>query len=75
VSELRRTGGRSVTLTWHWTKLADVNNDDAMVPAMIDEHHLQIAVSGGWAPPVSQCCVIPSMHGEMVTKKINWSWD
>ncbi len=75
VSEIKRTGGRSITQTWHWTKLVDVNDDDAIVPAMIDAHHLQIVVSGGWAPPVSQCCVIPSMHGEMVTKKINWSWD
>ena len=75
VRDLKRTGGQSVTATWHWTKLVDVNDDDAMVPCMIDAHHLQIMVTGGWAPPVSQCCCITSMHGEMVTKKIDWSWD
>ncbi len=74
VRDIKRTGGQSITATWHWTKLVDVNDDNALVPNMIDAHHLQIAVSGGWAPPVSQCCVISSMHGEMVTKKINWSW-
>jgi hypothetical protein len=75
VRDLKRTGGQSVTATWHWTKIADVNNDDQMVPCMIDEHHLQIIVAGGWAPPVSQCAAITSMHGEMVTKKIDWVWE
>ena len=75
VRDLKRTAGQSATHTWHWTKLVDVNDDNAMVPCMIDAHHLQIMVSGGWAPPVSQCCSITSVHGEMVTKKINWSWD
>jgi hypothetical protein len=75
VRDLKRTGGQSTTATWHWTKIVDVNNDDALVPSMIDAHHLQIMVAGGWAPPISQCCCINSMHGEMVTKKINWSWD
>jgi hypothetical protein len=75
VRDIKRTGGQSITATWHWTKLADVNDDNAMVPNMIDAHHLQIIVSGGWAPPVSQCCAITSMHGEMVTRKIEWSWD
>ena len=75
VRDLKRTGGQSTTATWHWTKIVDVNDDDALVPSMIDAHHLQIMVAGGWAPPISQCCCINSMHGEMVTKKINWSWD
>ena len=75
VRDLKRTGGMSVTATWHWTKLVDVNDDNAMVPSMIDAHHLQVMVAGGWAPPVSQCCYITSMHGEMVTRKIDWSWD
>lgn len=75
VRDLKRTGGQSTTATWHWTKLVDVHDDDAMVPAMIDAHHLQVMVSGGWAPPVSQCAFITSMHGEMVTRKIDWQWD
>ena len=75
VRDLKRTGGQSTTATWHWTKIVDVNDDDALVPSMIDAHHLQIMVAGGWAPPISQCCCINSMHGEMATKKINWSWD
>jgi hypothetical protein len=74
VRDLKRTGGQLITATWHWTKLVDVNDDDALVACMIDAHHLQILVAGGWAPPVSQCCAITSMHGEMVTKKIDWSW-
>ena len=75
VRDLKRTGGQSATATWHWTKLVDVNDDDAMVPCMIDAHHLQIMVAGGWAPPISQCCAITTMHGEMVTKKIDWVWE
>ena len=75
VRDIKRTGGTSTTATWHWSKLVDVNDDDAMVPAMVDAHHLQIMVAGGWAPPVCQCVCINAMHGEMVTKKINWSWD
>ncbi|HEY9446524.1 MAG TPA: hypothetical protein VIQ62_05570 [Burkholderiales bacterium] len=71
VRDLQRTAGESTTATWHWTKLVDVN-DDAMVPCMIDAHHLQIMVAGRWAPPVSQCAFITSMHGEMVTRKIDW---
>lgn len=74
VRDLKRTAGQSTTATWHWTKLVDVNDNDAMVPCMIDAHHLQIMVAGGWAPPVSQCAFITSMHGEMVTRKIDWSW-
>lgn len=74
VRDLKRTGGQSITATWHWTKLADANDDDALVPSMIDAHHLQIMVTGGWAPPVSQCCAITTMHGEMVTKRIDWTW-
>ena len=75
VRDLKRTGGQSATATWHWTKIADQNNDDQMVPCMIDEHHLQIMVAGGWAPPISQCVMVNSMHGEMTTKKIDWTWE
>ena len=75
VRDLKRTGGQSATATWHWTKIADPENEDQMVPCMIDEHHLQIMVAGGWAPPISQCVMVNSMHGEMTTKKIDWTWE
>jgi hypothetical protein len=75
VKDIKRTGGVSITAKYYWKKIVDPDDDDALVPAMMGPHHLPILVSGGWAPPVSQCCVITSMHGEMVTKKIAWSWD
>jgi hypothetical protein len=74
--DIKRTGGQSVTATYHWTKIVkNRDDDDELVPSMIGPEHLQIVVSGGWAPPVSQCVVVPSMHGEMVTRKIDWKWD
>jgi hypothetical protein len=73
--DIKRTGGRSVTAKYHWTKIVNPDDDNALVPCMIDQHHLPILVSGGWAPPISQCCIIRSMHGEMVVKKIDWHWD
>lgn len=73
--DIKRTGGLSVTHAYHWTKLVSGEDDDELVPSMVGPNHLQIMVSGGWAPPVSQCVVIHSMHGEMVTRKIDWSWD
>ena len=75
VREIKRTGGHSATLKNHWTKLVDPNDDDAMVPAFAGPEQLQIMVSGGWAPPVSQCAILHSRHGEMVTRKIDWKWD
>ncbi len=73
--DIKRTGGLSVTHAYHWTKLVSGEDDDELVPSMVGPNHLQIMVSGGWAPPCSQCVAIHSMHGEMVTRKINWSWD
>ena len=67
---LKHVGGVSTTLANHWTMLVDTNDDEALVPAMLDEHHLQVKVAGGWAPPSSPCLIIYSMHGEMVTRKI-----
>lgn len=73
--DIKRTGGYSVTAAYHWTKIVDNNNDDAPVPSMIGPHHLPVVVSGGWAPPASQCAIVRSVHGEMVTRKINWTWE
>ncbi len=68
VGDLKHVGGVSTTLANHWTTLVDINDDNALVPAMLDARHLQILVSGGWASPSSPCLIIYSMHGEMVTK-------
>jgi len=69
--DLKHIGGVSTTLANHWTTLVDTSDDEALVPAMLDEHHLQVMVAGGWASPSSPCLIIFSMHGEMVTRKIN----
>lgn len=74
--DIKMTGGQSTTATYHWTRIVKDENDlDESVPAMMGPNHLQIMVAGGWGPPNSQCVVIHSMHGEMVSKKIDWSWD
>ena len=39
------------------------------------EKGLQILVSGGWGSASSQSIWIDSVHGELVTRKIPWTWD
>lgn len=74
--DVRRTGSIVGTLRYHWTTLVPSEaDDDYMVPAMVGPHHLQILVTGGWEPPGGHLCVLPIAHGEMVTRKIDWSWD
>ena len=65
----------SVTYKHHWTKVADPNDDDALVPSMMGPEGLQILVSGGWGSASSQSIWIDSVHGELITRKIHWSWD
>ena len=43
--------------------------------AVVGTHGLQILVSGGWGSASSQCIWLNSVHGEMVTRKIEWSWE
>ena len=71
VRDLKHVGGVSITLANHWTKLANTEDDDALVPSMLGPRHLQVLVSGGWASPSSPCLIVYSMHGEMVTRKID----
>lgn len=75
VRDIKRTGGLSTTYKTHWTKLVDPTDDDALVPSMIGPRGLQILVSGGWGSASSQCVWIDSVHGELVVRKIDWSWD
>ncbi|MBV9582765.1 MAG: hypothetical protein JO057_29630, partial [Chloroflexi bacterium] len=75
VRDIKRTGGLSVTYKHHWTKVADPNDDDAPVPSMIGPEGLQILVSGGWGSASSQSIWIDSVHGELITRKIDWRWD
>ena len=75
VRDIKRTGGLSVTYRHHWTKAADPNDDDALVPSMVGPEGLQILVSGGWGSASSQSIWIDSVHGELITRKVNWSWD
>jgi hypothetical protein len=75
VRDVKRTAGLSTTYKTHWTKVvADPNDDDAMVPAVVGPNGLQILVSGGWGSASSQSIWLNSVHGEMVTRKISWSW-
>jgi hypothetical protein len=75
VRDVRRTGGLSETYKTHWTKVADATNDDAMVPAVVGPHGLQLLVSGGWGSASSQSIWLNSVHGDMITRKIDWSWE
>ena len=67
--------GLSVTYKNHWTKLVDVDDDEALVPSMVGEKGLQILVSGGWGSASSQSAWLDSVHGELITRKIDWRWD
>ena len=53
----------------------DPDDDDAMVPAVVGPNGLRILVSGGWGSASSQSIWLNSVHGEMVTRKIEWSWE
>jgi hypothetical protein len=74
VRDVKRTGGLSLTYKTHWTKVADAANDDAPVPAVVGPLGLQLLVSGGWGSASSQCIWLNSVHGEMVTRRIDWTW-
>ena len=74
VRDIKRTGGLSVTYKHHWTKVADPNDDDALVPSMPGPEGLQILCTGGWGSASSQSLWLDSVHGEMVTRKVDWSW-
>jgi hypothetical protein len=73
VRDLKKTGGRSTRSYW-WADLVDLDDDDALVPAMPATEHLSILVSGGWPSPSSNCLFITNAHGAMVTRKIDWQW-
>jgi hypothetical protein len=75
VRDIKRTGGLSVTYKHHWTKMVDPDDDEALVPSMPGPEGLQILVSGGWGSASSQSIWLDSVHGELITRKINWSWD
>jgi len=75
VRDIKRTGGLSVTYKNHWTRVADPDDDNALVPAVPDRDGLKILVSGGYGSASSQSIWIDSVHGELITRKVNWSWD
>ena len=43
--------------------------------AVVGPNGLRILVSGGWASASSQSIWLNSVHGDMVTRKIDWRWD
>ena len=53
--------------------MADAENADALVPAVVGPRGLQLLVSGGWGSASSQSIWLNSVHGEMVTRKIDWA--
>jgi hypothetical protein len=73
VRDLKKTGG-SATKSYWWEGLVDIDNDDALVPAISSPEFLSILVSGGWPSPGANCLFIDSAHGAMVTRKIDWRW-
>lgn len=75
LKEIKRTAGAFADVKkdeqYHWTKVApDPEDDEFMMPAMIGVEHLPILVTGGWAPPNGQSCILHRAHGSLVTKKI-----
>lgn len=77
--DIKKTAGANADVKkdhkYHWTKVApEPYDDDFLMPAMIGPAHLPILVTGGWAPPNGQSCILHRAHGSMVTKKINWNW-
>jgi hypothetical protein len=75
VRDIKRTGGLSVTYKNHWTRVADPQDDEALVPSVPDRDGLKILVSGGYGSASSQSIWIDSVHGELITRKVNWRWD
>ncbi len=75
VRDIRRTGGLSVTYKHHWTTVVDPSDDDALVPSVPDRDGLKILVSGGYGSASSQSIWIDSVHGELITRKVDWRWD
>ena len=75
VRDIKRTGGLSVTYKNHWTRVADPDDDESLVPSVPDRDGLKILVSGGYGSASSQSIWIDSVHGELITRKVNWSWD
>jgi hypothetical protein len=74
VRDVKRTGGLSGTYKNHWTKVADPDDDAALVPSVPDPDGLKILVSGGYGSASSQSIWIDSVHGELITRKVDWSW-
>jgi hypothetical protein len=70
VRDVKRTGGLSTTYRTHWTRLVDPDDDAAVVPAVVGPDGLELLVTGGWASASSQSVWLNSVHGEMVTRRI-----
>jgi hypothetical protein len=75
VRDIKRTGGLSVTYKNHWTRVADPEDDESLVPSVPGPDGLKLLVSGGYGSASSQSIWIDSVHGELITRKIDWSWD
>lgn len=69
-----RCDGLSLTYKTHWTKVANASDDDGLVP-VVGPHGLQILVSGGWGSVSTRSIWLNSVHGEMVTRKLDWAWE
>ena len=74
VRDIKRTGGLSVTYKNHWTRVADPEDDDALVLAVPDRDGPENPGSGGYGSASSQSIWIDSVHGELITRKVDWSW-
>jgi hypothetical protein len=54
--------------------VANASDDDGLVP-VVGPHGLQILVSGGWGSVSTRSIWLNSVHGEMVTRKLDWAWE
>lgn len=78
VREVKHRRSIAETHPMHWTKVADRNNDDALVPFIRELDNLVMLVSGGWGSGGAFCSLCPGWGapgGYTVTKRIQFPAD
>jgi hypothetical protein len=57
VREVKRRKTIAESSPYHWNKLVDVNDDEALVPYIRKPENLIVVTSGGWGSGAGFCCV------------------